>query len=112
MRATYACPVELALDVLGGKWRAVILARIKEGTERYADLRRLVPRMSEKMLSQRLHELVGAGLVQRRGAAYVLTARGESARKAMDALYAWGEALASELGVQVEPPARARQGRA
>lgn len=112
MRSTYACPVELALDVLGGKWRVVILARIKEGARRYADLRRLVPRMSEKMLTQRLRELLDAGLVQRRGESYVLTARGESARNAMDALYAWGEALAPELGVLVETPAQARQGRA
>jgi len=98
--------------VLGGKWRVVLLAHIKQGAQRYADLRRLVPRMSDKMLTQRLRELLDAGLVRRQGAAYVLTARGESARTTMDALYAWGEALASELGVLVEAPPRARQGRA
>jgi hypothetical protein len=53
MKQTFTCPVELALDMLGGKWRTVILANIKEGAVRYADLRRCIPHMSEKMLTQR-----------------------------------------------------------
>ncbi len=101
MERTYACPVELALEVLGGKWRVVVLARIKEGARRYADLRRLVPGISEKMLTQRLRELVDAGLVTRRAGAYTLTPRGESARAVLEALYAWGESLAPELDVRV-----------
>ena len=106
MRSTYDCPVELALDLLGGKWRVVILARIKEGPLRYGDLRRLVPRMSDKMLTQRLHELVERGLVVRRGAAYRLTARGESARAVLESLYRWGGDVAPQLGVVLEtaPP--------
>lgn len=105
MERTYACPVELALEVLGGKWRVVVLARIKEGARRYADLRRLVPGMSEKMLTQRLRELVDVGLVTRSAGAYTLTPRGESAREVLEALYAWGEALAPELDVRVGGPA-------
>jgi len=102
--------VELALDLLGGKWRVVILAHIKEGAQRYSDLRRAVPRMSEKMLTQRLHELEESGLVARRGGAYCMTARGESARRVLDALYAWGESVARETGVSIVPPApRARR---
>lgn len=59
----YGCPVEFALDVLGGKWKTVILARIKQSSMRYSDLRRMIPALSEKMLSQRLKELVDAGFV-------------------------------------------------
>ena len=59
----YGCPVEFALDMLGGKWKTVILARIKEQPMRYSELRRMIPSLSEKMLSQRLKELVDAGFV-------------------------------------------------
>jgi len=85
-----SCPVERALMILGPKWRVVILARIKEGAQRYADLRRLVPRMSEKMLTQHLREVAEEGLIVRRDGRYVLTRRGESARGVLQALYDWG----------------------
>jgi DNA-binding HxlR family transcriptional regulator len=93
MKQTFTCPVELALEVLGGKWRVVVLAHVKEGALRYAELRRRIPRMSEKMLTQRLRERAGS---------YRLTERGERARKALAALHAFGEILASELDVRVE----------
>ncbi|TIT84977.1 MAG: helix-turn-helix transcriptional regulator, partial [Mesorhizobium sp.] len=47
----YGCPVELALDALGGKWKTVILARIKERPLRYSELRRMIPSLSDKMLT-------------------------------------------------------------
>jgi DNA-binding HxlR family transcriptional regulator len=103
MKQTFNCPVELALHVLGGKWRAVILANVKEGALRYSQLRKRIPRMSEKMLTQRLHELVETGLLAQRAGNYRLTARGERARSALEALHAWGQSLAPELGVRIEP---------
>jgi DNA-binding HxlR family transcriptional regulator len=102
MTRSYACPVEFALEFLGGKWRVVILARLKGHELRYADLRRKVPRMSDKMLTQRMRELVDAGLVQRRAGRYALTPRGESARAVFESLYVWGEALAPEIGVEFD----------
>lgn len=96
MRAIQACPVEVALEALGGKWRVVILARVKEGAQRYGDLRRLIPGMSDKMLTQRLRELVRAGLLSHDGGVYALTARGHDARPVLDALYAWGSALSPQ----------------
>ena len=104
MKQTFTCPVELALDVLGGKWRAVILAHVKEGAQRYSDLRRCIPRMSEKMLTQRLHELVKTGLLVKRSGSYRLTARGDRARAVLEALHTWGKSLVPELGVRIEPP--------
>ena len=99
------CPVEIALELLGGKWRAVILAYLKEAPRRYGELRALIPRLSEKMLTQRLRELEEAGLVERQpeGAFHVhrLTARGESLRPVLEALYALGERLAEEDGIAV-----------
>jgi DNA-binding HxlR family transcriptional regulator len=108
MRRVYACPVELALDVLGGKWRTVILARLKQGPQRYADLRRLTPGMSDKMLTQRLRELVERGFVARRAGAYVLTGRGASARRVLQALYDWGTEVAPDFDARIELPPKRR----
>ncbi|MFP2925796.1 winged helix-turn-helix transcriptional regulator [Pyxidicoccus sp. 3LG] len=112
LNRTFNCPVELALEVLGGKWKVVMLARLKEGPLRYAELRRLTPRMSEKMLTQRLHELEEQGLIHRlarpgagKQAAYALTKRGESAKPTLQALYDWGVRLAEDVGARIEPPA-------
>jgi DNA-binding HxlR family transcriptional regulator len=105
MKQTFTCPVELALEVLGGKWRVVVLAHVKEGALRYAELRRRIPRMSEKMLTQRLRELVESGLLAHRAGTYRLTARGDRARKALGALHAFGETLVPELDVRVESTA-------
>src|SRR3979490_2053059 len=65
MQKRYGCAVEIAVDVVGGKWRPVILAHLKEGVLRYGELRRLIPGLSEKMLVQRLRELEADGLVAR-----------------------------------------------
>jgi DNA-binding HxlR family transcriptional regulator len=111
----FGCPVEYVLDLLGGKWRAVLLAHLKESPQRYGELRRLVPRVSEKMLTQRLHELVDDGLVEHRAdGSYALTARGDSLRPVLQALYDLGARLAAEtgavidagLGATVTPPRR------
>ncbi|MBB6409757.1 winged helix-turn-helix transcriptional regulator [Mesorhizobium sangaii] len=61
----YGCPVEFALDALGGKWKTVILARIKQQPLRYSELRRTIPSLSDKMLTQRLADLVDIGASQR-----------------------------------------------
>jgi len=80
----FGCPVELSLELLGGKWKPVILARLKERPHRYSELRKLIPNLSTKMLSQRLRDLEVRGLVERRGgvggkphAVYRLTARAD-----------------------------------
>ncbi len=108
MKQTFTCPVELALEVLGGKWRVVILAHVKEGALRYAELRRRIPRMSEKMLTQRLRELVKSGLLARRAGTYRLTERGDRARKALGALHSFGQTLIPELNVRVDSTALRR----
>ena len=107
----FGCEVEFALDVLGGKWKAVILALLKERPRHYGDLRRLVPRLSDKMLSQRLADLQNLGLIERRkvgrrGAPseYRLTRRGNTLRPVLQALYEWGTTMARDLDAIIEPP--------
>jgi len=82
--------------VLGGKWKTVIMCYLKVQPLRYAELRKLIPSLSDKMLTQRLHELVEAGLLTRRKAsndkadAYVLSVRGQSLSTILVELYSWG----------------------
>ena len=62
----YDCPVEAALDVLGGKWGLPIVARLAGGTQRYSELRRSLPAISERMLIKQLRQLEADGIVRRR----------------------------------------------
>ena len=106
----FSCGVELALEVLGGKWKSVILAHLKEQPLRYGELRARIPALSEKMLTQRLRDLEALGLVRkyksgRRGSPsiYRITGRAESLRPALTALNDWGQAVANEFGVKIVP---------
>ena len=101
----YGCPVELTLDLLGGKWKTVILARLKQCPLRYGELRRAVPGLTDKVLTQRLRDLQDAGFVERagrsgRGARYRLTALGQSLGPALEGLYAWGSRVAPTIGAR------------
>ncbi|WP_206791385.1 helix-turn-helix domain-containing protein [Amycolatopsis sp. MtRt-6] len=106
----YHCATELAVELIGGKWKPVILAHLKEGTHRYGELRRRMPGVSEKMLTQQLRELAADGLVRREEfdgrvphVEYHLTAVGEELRPALTALYEWGERRAAERGISFDP---------
>lgn len=112
MAGRYHCAVEVAVDVIGGKWRPVILAHLKEGVHRYGELRRRMPGISEKMLVQRLRELEADGLVARHDhgtkaphVEYRLTDEGRSLSGVLQALHDWGTARAHRTGVPIaEPP--------
>lgn len=107
--AGFDCPVEYVLDLLGGKWRAVLLAHLKESPQRYGELRRLVPKVSEKMLTQRLHELTGDGLVEHRAdGTYALTARGDRLRPVLQALYDLGTQLAAATDTEISATQKRR----
>jgi DNA-binding HxlR family transcriptional regulator len=110
----YGCPTEFTLDLLGGKWKTIILCYLKEGALRYGELRAFVPRLSEKVLTDRLKELEASGLIARstgRGsnaASYRLTSRGEALRSVLAAIYHWGNRHATAFGVKCDNPLRTR----
>jgi len=104
----YQCPVEVTVDLIGGKWKPVILARLKEGVRRYGELHRLMPATSEKMLVQQLRELESDGLVRRTAfetvppqVEYELTEEGQSLTPVLTALYEWGENRCARKGITV-----------
>jgi DNA-binding HxlR family transcriptional regulator len=107
----YYCPVEFAVDTIGGKWAVVILAHLKESTLRYGELRRLIPDITEKMLTHRLRELEAARVIERTvhsdappAVSYRLV--DDTLRPVLEALYAWGESRAAQVGAKIEPATR------
>lgn len=109
MARFYECPTEFSLDVLGGKWKTVILCYLKERPLRYSDLRIVLPRLSDKVLSERLRDLLNVGLIVRRKPGtgrevYELTPRGRTLSKLLTELYTWGTSHAEGFGVKVGRP--------
>lgn len=109
----FHCATEFTLDVLGGKWKTVILCYLKQRPCRYSELRKLLPKLSDKMLTERLRELCARGLIVKskvrgnsHGGNYSLTAKGESLRQLLGHLYRWGLNHADDFGVTVEEPLR------
>ena len=94
---TYYCGLEATLDVIGGKWKVLILWALRSEAQRFGELRRLVEGISEKMLIQHLKEMQADGIVMRQDfkevpprVEYALTAFGESLCVALTPLCEWG----------------------
>ena len=93
------CPAERTLDVIGGRWKVPILWHLLRGTLRFSELRRALPGVTQKMLTQQLRELERAGVVLRRvypevppKVEYSLTDRGQTLKPVVDAMCKWGKA--------------------
>ncbi|AEV37052.1 transcriptional regulator, HxlR family [Pseudovibrio sp. FO-BEG1] len=91
------CPVEAALELIGGKWKGVILFHLMEGTQRFGELKKQVGTVTQRMLTKQLRELETDGLVSRKVFAvvpphveYSLTPKGETLRPIIMALRDWG----------------------
>ena len=93
----YSTPIEVTLDVIGGKWKSVLAYHIIQGPQRFSELKRLVPGITEKMLTQTLRELERDGVVSRTVFAevpprveYRITEHGASLQPVLAAMCAWG----------------------
>ena len=99
MERTENCPVEATLDLVGGKYKALILWHLSGGTLRFSELRNRIPKATPKMLTQQLRELEADDLVHREvypvippKVEYSLTATGRSLMPILVAMRDWGAA--------------------
>lgn len=93
----YQCSMELTLDLIGGKWKALILWHLGENTLRFSELKKTLPKITQKMLTQQLRELEASGLVNRfiytqipPKVEYSLTPVGKSLLPILETLCQWG----------------------
>jgi DNA-binding HxlR family transcriptional regulator len=93
----FYCPVKLTTDIIGGKWKPLILFYLEGRTLRFGELQKLIPGLTKKMLTQHLRELERDGIIHRRVYAqvppkveYSLTRHGESLKPILKLMSAWG----------------------
>ena len=92
-----ACPVETIAQLIGSKWRLLIMRDLLDGTKRFGELKRSLGSISQKVLTSNLREMEERGLVERRvypevppRVEYSLTEAGASLRPVIDAVRTWG----------------------
>lgn len=101
----FSCGMEAVLDLIGGKWKLLILYHLLQNQQvRFSELRRLIGNVSEKMLSQQLREMTSDGLVRRIDfrtvpphVEYTLTAFGKDLGKTLQPVCEWGSENMEEI---------------
>ena len=95
--SNYNCPVEATLDLIGGKYKAIILWHLVDATLRYNEIDKLIPRATSKMITQQLRELEADGLIIRTvypvvppKVEYSLSDFGKSIIPVLDSMCNWG----------------------
>jgi len=103
---TYHCAMDITMDYVGGKWKSVVLWYLKNGTHRFAELKKRIPDITEKMLSIQLRALEADGLVKREvyghkppvKVEYSLTEFGVTLIPVLNAIAKWGRELGEKEG--------------
>lgn len=97
------CPMVVSINIIGGKWKPIILHMLSAGTMRFGELKKNIPPVSQKMLTQQLRELESDGIISRTIYAevpprveYFLTERGVTLTPILQDLYKWGQLHAHE----------------
>lgn len=101
------CPVTTTLNLIGGKYKPLILWHLMDQTQRFSQLRKLIPEATPKMLTQQLRELEADQLLIRTvypvvppKVEYSLTEKGASLRPILQSMFDWGFGLLKENGIE------------
>ncbi|MDF2572395.1 MAG: transcriptional regulator, HxlR family [Sporomusa sp.] len=104
----YNCPVEATLDLIGGKYKTLILWHLTDSTLRFTELRKLIPLATPKMLTQQLRELEEAKLIIRTvypvvppKVEYELSDLGRSIKTILQSMYDWGADYLNDNGLEI-----------
>jgi len=103
----YQIGVEATMDVIGGKWKPIILCNLRHGSLRTSELKRQIPGISQKMLTQQLRELEAVNIIDRHvysqvppKVEYSLSEYGMTLSAVLDNLCTWGEEHIKNLQAQ------------
>jgi DNA-binding HxlR family transcriptional regulator len=111
LQKNYGCALELSMDLIGGKWKLIILWQLRKEPRRFSELNRLIPDITQKMLTTQLRELEDKGLVNRHvypqippKVEYSLSNQGESLIPLMNTLYSWSNSYAESNQIKIGCP--------
>jgi DNA-binding HxlR family transcriptional regulator len=106
---TYYCDIEITMEIIGGKWKALILYHLIKGPKRTSELKRLVNSITQKMLIQTLRELESDRIISRKmynqvppKVEYSVTELGQSLEPVLRSLCQWGENYAEKTFAEGE----------
>lgn len=92
------CPIVRSLNIIGGKWKPMVLHMLSSGPLRFGELKSKIPPVSQKVLTQQLRELEHDGVINRKTypvvppkVEYSLSEKGSTLIPVLDSLYEWGE---------------------
>lgn len=113
MKDHHGCPVQASINVMSGKWKVQILWHLSFGPHRFAELRKKLPKISEKVLADQLRQLEADGVLTRKVTTtsppqitYSLNAEGKKLIPLMETLCDWGSAHFGIKPNLPRPPAR------
>lgn len=107
----YHCALDVTMDHIGGKWKTVILWYLRKDKKRFSELKKLIPDITERMLSLQLKQLEASGLIRRKEYAvvppkveYSLTKDGTSLVPMLELIAEWGRKKAKRDGELIARP--------
>ena len=108
LQKKYNCPLELTMDLIGGKWKLIILWYLLDGSKRFNQLNRLMPNITQKMLTTQLRELEEKGLINRHvypqvppKVEYSLTEQGYSLKHILNDICSWSTSYAKDNEIEI-----------
>lgn len=108
LQKNYRCSLELTMDLIGGKWKLIILWHLLDGCKRFSELNKLLPDITQKMLTTQLRELEEKGLVHREvypqvppKVEYSLTQCGRTLEPLLHSLCNWSNGYAENNGITI-----------
>jgi DNA-binding HxlR family transcriptional regulator len=101
-----ACPVEMTLQLIGNRWKVLIMRDLLDGTKRFGELKKSVGSITQKVLTHNLREMEECGLVIRKVYAevpprvdYTLTELGYSLKPILDSMVEWGTSYKNTISI-------------
>lgn len=109
LQTTYTCALELTMDLIGGKWKLIILWHLLQGPVRFNELKRLLPGITQKMLTNQLRELEEKGIIHREvypqvppKVEYSLTECGRELQPLLESMCLWSNNYAKNHNIVIK----------